>query len=96
MKLSRIFLLALCCALPVLCPAARAQVLADSEPTVLKEDKPVTPYVHDLKVLIQKSRQSIRNVNEKIRQQAVQKRNQQREDKAREYFLEAQRLTDEG
>ncbi len=71
-------------------------VLADGQPSVLKEDKAQSNYVYDLKVLIQKSRENIKNVNEKIKDQAVKKRNQQREEKAREYFLQAQKLADEG
>ncbi|MBF0593813.1 MAG: hypothetical protein HQL22_02465 [Candidatus Omnitrophica bacterium] len=68
----------------------------DSQPAVLKEDRAQSNYVYDLKVLIQKSRENIKNVNEKIKEQAVQKRNQQREEKAREYFLQAQKLAEEG
>ncbi len=73
-----------------------AQVLPDGQPSVLKEDKAQSNYVYDLKVLIQKSRDNIKNVNEKIKDQAVRKRNQQREEKAREYFLQAQKLAEEG
>jgi TolA-binding protein len=74
----------------------RAQVLAEDQPSVLREEKPRANYVYDLKLLIQRSRENIRNVNEKIKEQAVLKRNQQREEKAREYFLQAQKLVEEG
>ncbi|MBF0386538.1 MAG: hypothetical protein HQL20_01620 [Candidatus Omnitrophica bacterium] len=69
---------------------------SNGQPSVLKEDKAQSNYVYDLKLLIQKSRENIKNVNEKIKDQAVQKRNQQRELKAREYFIQAQKLADEG
>lgn len=75
---------------------AQAQVLIDGAPSVLKEDKAQSSYVYDLKNLIKKSRENIRNVNGKIKEQAVIKRNQQREDKAREYYEQAQKLTEEG
>ncbi|MEI6438227.1 MAG: tetratricopeptide repeat protein [Candidatus Omnitrophota bacterium] len=79
-------------------PAAQQEpsVLAEGQPSVLKEDKAQANYVYDLKMLVAKSRENIKNVNEKIKNQAVLKRNQQREERAREYFLQAQKLADEG
>ncbi len=75
---------------------APAQVLVDGQPSVLKEDKAQSSYVYDLKDLIKKSRENIKNVNGKIKEQAVIKRNQKREEKAREYYEQAQKLAEEG
>ena len=77
--------------------SAQAQTLAEPEqPSVLKDDKAPANYVYDLKLLIRKSKDNIKNVNEKIKAQAVQKRNQMREQKAREYYEQAQKLVEEG
>ena len=53
-------------------------------------------YLYDLKRLIAKSRENIKRVNEKIKEQAVLKRNQKREERAREYYEKGVELTDEG
>jgi len=53
-------------------------------------------YLYDLKRLIAKSRENIKRVNEKIKEQAVLKRNQKREERAREYYEKGVALTDEG
>ena len=55
-----------------------------------------TSYLYDLKKLIEKSRENIKRVNEKIKEQAVLKRNQKREERAREYYEKGVELTDEG
>jgi TolA-binding protein len=55
-----------------------------------------TSYLYDLKRLIDKSRENIREVNEKIKEQAVLKRNQKREERAREYYEKGLQLTNEG
>lgn len=65
-------------------------------------DLPVMPegsttgYVYDLKKLIVKSRANIKRVNEKIKEQAVIKRNQKREERAREYYQRGLQLSEEG
>ncbi len=53
-------------------------------------------YIYDLKKLIIKSRENIKRVNDKIKEQAVIKRNQKREERAREYYERGLQLTDEG
>ena len=53
-------------------------------------------YLYDLKKLIAKSRENIKEVNEKIKEQAVLKRNQKREERAREYYEKGVELTNEG
>lgn len=55
-----------------------------------------TSYLYDLKKLIEKSRENIKRVNEKIKEQAVLKRNQKREERAREYYEKGVALVDEG
>jgi TolA-binding protein len=55
-----------------------------------------TSYLYDLKKLIQKSRENIKEVNEKILEQAVIKRNQKREERAHEYYEKGVELTNEG
>ena len=55
-----------------------------------------TSYLYDLKKLIEKSRENIKEVNEKIKEQAVLKRNQKREERAREYYEKGVELTNEG
>ena len=55
-----------------------------------------TSYVYDLKKLIIKSRENIKRVNEKIKEQAVMKRNQKREERAREYYQRGIQLTEDG
>ncbi len=53
-------------------------------------------YVYDLKKLIIKSRENIKRVNDKIKEQSVVKRNQKREERAREYYEKGMELQDEG
>ncbi|GEM_PF-3534805 len=55
-----------------------------------------TSYIYDLKKLVEKSKDNIKRVNEKIKEQAIYKRNQQREEKAREYYERAVKLFEEG
>jgi len=59
-------------------------------------DETKTSYLYDLKKLIDKSRENIKEVNEKIKEQAVLKRNQKREERAREYYEKGLELTNEG
>lgn len=67
----------------------------DDDPS-LKEQKLEEGYVVDLRDLIKKSKKKIENVNDKIKEQARLRRNQQREAKAREYYEKAMRLSNEG
>ena len=53
-------------------------------------------YVYDLRSLIEKSKNNIQRVNDKIKEQAIYKRNLQREEKAREYYDRAMVLFEEG
>ena len=55
-----------------------------------------TNYLFDLKKLIEKSRENIKEVNEKIKEQAVLKRNQKREERSRQYYEKGVELTNEG
>ncbi len=96
MKQYRLVLLTFCCAVFLTVAYAHAQIADDGQPSVLKEDKGQSDYVYDLKLLIKKSKDNIKNVNDKIKEQAVVKRNQQREQKAREYYEQAMKLRDEG
>ncbi len=96
MKQYRWVLLTFYCAAFLAVACAHAQTADDGQPSVLKEDKGQSDYVYDLKLLIKKSKDNIRNVNDKIKEQAVLKRNQQREQKAREYYEQAMKLRDEG
>jgi tetratricopeptide (TPR) repeat protein len=59
-------------------------------------EEPQPSYVYDLKSLIEKSKNNIKRVNEKIKEQAIYKRNLQREEKAREYYDRAMLLFEEG
>jgi TolA-binding protein len=92
-------------------PAASAVVSpapASSAPSPAAQKKSVPPavkeadkdeqssYVYDLRKLIEKSKDNIKRVNEKIQEQAIYKRNQQREEKAREYYERAVQLFEEG
>ena len=53
-------------------------------------------YLYDLKKLIDRSRENIKEVNERIKEQAVLKRNQKREERAHEYYEKGVALTNEG
>ncbi len=53
-------------------------------------------YLYDLKNLIDRSRENIKEVNDKIKQQAVLKRNQEREERAHEYYQKGEELTKAG
>ena len=53
-------------------------------------------YTVNLKELIKKSRDNIKEVNKKIHEQEVKRRNQLREEKARLYFEKANQLFEEG
>jgi TolA-binding protein len=55
-----------------------------------------TSYLYDLKKLIDRSRENIKEVNERIKEQAVLKRNQKREERAHEYYEKGVELTNEG
>ncbi|MBI3314621.1 MAG: hypothetical protein HYZ86_01590 [Candidatus Omnitrophica bacterium] len=82
-------------AVPV--PASAVTPVA-SVPTVQEPapEKGQSSYVYDLKKLIIQSRENIKRVNAKIKEQAVIKRNQKREERAREYYQRGIQLTDEG
>jgi TolA-binding protein len=96
MKQNRLAILVISALAFLVCAEVQAQSTVDGQPSVLKEDKGQSNYVYDLKLLIKKSKDNIKDVNEKIKEQAVIKRNQQREDKAREYYEQALKLQEEG
>ncbi len=74
--------------------AAKTLPAADNPPPTPAQGQ--ASYVYDLKKLIIKSRENIRRVNDKIKEQAVIKRNQKREERAREYYLRGQQLSEDG
>ncbi len=75
--------------------AATPAVTSGASANTIQEPAP-TGYVYDLKKLIIQSRENIKRVNAKIKEQAVIKRNQKREERAREYYQRGMQLTDEG
>jgi len=68
----------------------------DDKPSVDTAADTHTSYLYDLKKLIEKSRENIKEVNQKIKEQAVLKRNQKREERARAYYEKGVALTNEG
>jgi len=82
------------------CSSAFSQSLPDDtlvkERSTLKEQKNQEGYIINLKDLINRSKKKIEEVNVKIEEQAKRRRNQQREEKAREYYEQAMRLSYEG
>jgi TolA-binding protein len=76
--------------------AANAQVQIPAVPSAASAGSTDTTYLYDLKKLIDKARENIKEVNEKIKEQAVLKRNQAREERAREYYEKGVELTNEG
>lgn len=60
-----------------------------------RERKAAEGYTLDLKDLINKSKKRISQVEDKLKEQAKMRRNDQREAKAREYYEKAQRLFDQ-
>lgn len=79
---------------PAPVPEKKAEEILEGE--VHSSSAPQTSYIYDLKSLIDKSKNNIKRVNEKIKEQAIYKRNQQREEKAREYYDRAMELFDQG
>ncbi len=79
-------------------PEPPSSKLEDEEASVTQDasDETAASYVYDLKKLIIKSRENIKRVNEKIKEQTVIKRNQKREERAREYYEHGLQLQDEG
>ena len=76
--------------------SAKETVDKDSDGTEPATGEVASSYVYDLKKLIIKSRENIKRVNEKIKEQSVVKRNQKREERAREYYQQGLQLQDEG
>jgi TolA-binding protein len=76
--------------------AASSGVQVPAVPSNVAPADTHTSYLYDLKKLIEKSRENIKEVNEKIKEQAVLKRNQKREERAHEYYEKGVELTNEG
>ncbi len=76
--------------------AATAEVQMPAVPSQTVAPQANPGYLYDLRKLIERSRQNIKEVNEKIKEQAVLKRNQKREERAREYYEKGLELTNEG
>ncbi|MBF0522601.1 MAG: hypothetical protein HQL24_06040 [Candidatus Omnitrophica bacterium] len=66
------------------------------EAETFKDQKSQEGYIVNLKDLINRSKKKIEEVNVKLEEQARRSRNQQREEKAREYYEQAMRLFKEG
>ncbi len=71
-------------------------ILAEDQAPSVREKKTEEGYIFNLKDLIKESKSKIEKVDEKIKDQAKLRRNQQREEKAREYYEQAMRLYNEG
>ncbi len=62
----------------------------------MKDKRAQEGYLLNIRDLIKKSKEQINEVNDKIKEQAVRRRNMQREEKAREYYDQAMRYFEEG
>ena len=73
-------------------------VRAESEEVTpaIEEQKVKEGYIINIRDLIKKSKQKIEEANEKIKDQAVRRRNLQREEKARDYYDKAMRYYEQG
>lgn len=69
---------------------------SELEDPSFKEKKAQEGYILNLKDLIKQSKDKIEKVDDELQEQARKRRNQQREEKAREYFEKAMRLHEEG
>lgn len=101
MRLKRIDILSLICVAGFIffCPPSFSEEEKPSAAVELPKPDPQekeSSYVYDLKSLIEKSKSNIKRVNERIKEQAVYKRNQEREQKAREYYDQGMALMEEG
>lgn len=67
-----------------------------NEDPSFREKKDQEGYILNLKDLIEESKKKIEKVDDKLQEQAKLRRNQQREEQAREYYNKARRLFDEG
>jgi TolA-binding protein len=76
--------------------AASSSVQVPAVPSDVAGTDNRTSYLYDLKKLIDKSRENIKEVNEKIKEQAVLKRNQAREERAHQYYEKGVELDSEG
>ena len=76
--------------------AASAGVQVPVAPADINAADTHASYLYDLRKLIAKSRENIKEVNEKIKEQAVLKRNQKREERARQYYEKGMALTNDG
>lgn len=68
----------------------------EEENPTLKEKKVQEGYILNIRDLIKKSKEKIEEANEKIKDQAVRRRNLQREEKARDYYDKAMRYYEQG
>jgi len=80
---------------PVSSVYVRAELSPDDDFSI-KEKRAKEGYTIDLQKLIKRSKRKIKTVDDKIKEQAKRRRNQQREAKAREYYNKAMLYTDEG
>lgn len=79
----------------VTCRMAYAQEIPTDDPS-FKERKVEEGFTLNLKELIERSKKKIEQVDDKLKEQARFRRNQQREAKAREYFDKATELYERG
>jgi len=76
-----------------LCSSAGVCSFADDSSSAVDAH---SSYLNDLNKLITSSSDSIKEVNDNIEEQAIIKRNQEREEKARKYYEEGEELASEG
>ena len=77
-------------------PSASESPATEEESLTIREKKDQDGYIVNLKDLIQESKKKIEKVNDKIKEQAILRRNQQREERMRGYYQDAMRLFEEG
>ena len=77
-------------------PDGKTAEMPQAKPAAEDLKPEAASYVYDLKKLIEKSKSNIKRVNEKMKEQAIFNRNQNREEKSREYYEQGMKLFDEG
>ncbi|MDP8213257.1 MAG: hypothetical protein P9X22_08235 [Candidatus Zapsychrus exili] len=97
-KIKKLLIISIIFTISINGPAFAQSVADEPELTIptLKEQKAKEGYIINLKDLIKRSKKKIEHVNVKLKDQAKRRRNQQREEKAREYYEKAVRLSSEG
>ena len=81
--------------IPALVSADAEQQTEIDQTASFKEQKMEEGFILDLKTLVEKSKKKIEKVDQKLKEQAMMRRNMQREEKARGYYQKALRLFEE-